>query len=67
MINLILTILLAAIVGGAGLYIYRSKKAGVKCIGCPQGCRITPDGAEETGCSGSCSGCSGGCPYSGAR
>ena len=34
--------ILAAILGGAGYAIYRSKKAGRKCIGCP--------------CSGSCGG-----------
>ena len=27
--------ILAAILGGAGYAIYRSKKAGKKCIGCP--------------------------------
>ena len=67
MTNLILVAVLAAIVGGASWYIYKSKRDGVKCIGCPQGCRITPDGAEAPGCSGSCSGCSGGCPYSKAH
>ena len=61
MTNLILTIILAAILGGAGWYIYKSKKAGVKCIGCPQGCRITPSSEKAGGCGGSCSGCSGCC------
>jgi len=44
-------VILVLILGGASLYIYRSKKRGVKCIGCP-------DGAT---CSGHCAGCSG-CP-----
>ena len=46
--NLILILVLAAIIGGAGLYIYKAKKRGVKCIGCPQGSK----------CSGGCPGCS---------
>ena len=47
--NLILLALLGLIVGGAAGYVYKSKKKGVKCIGCP-------DGAK---CSGPCSGCQG--------
>lgn len=38
--------LIAVIVGGACLYIMKSKKAGNKCIGCPHG----------GSCSGGCSG-----------
>ena len=34
-INLIVIAVLAAIVGGAVYYIYRAKKRGQKCIGCP--------------------------------
>lgn len=46
--DLLVIAVIAAILGGAGWYIYKSKKAGKKCIGCPDG--------------GSCSGaCSGGC------
>ena len=33
--NIILIIILVAIVGGASYYIYREKKKGVHCIGCP--------------------------------
>lgn len=33
--NVILIIVLAAIVGLAAFYIYRAKKKGQKCIGCP--------------------------------
>ena len=39
------------IVGGAALYVYRAKKRGQKCIGCP----------DSGSCSGNCSGCSGSC------
>ncbi|MGN1197567.1 MAG: FeoB-associated Cys-rich membrane protein [Acetatifactor sp.] len=33
--NVIIVLLLAVLLVGAGRYIYRSKKAGGKCIGCP--------------------------------
>ncbi|MBE6932808.1 MAG: FeoB-associated Cys-rich membrane protein [Ruminococcaceae bacterium] len=33
--NVILIVLLLLIVGLSGFYIYRSKKRGQKCIGCP--------------------------------
>ena len=33
--DLIIVFLLCAILGAAGSAIYRSKKAGKKCIGCP--------------------------------
>lgn len=49
--TLIVTVILVLILGGAAGYIYKAKKRGVKCIGCP-------DGAT---CSGKCSGCSGHC------
>ena len=35
MIDLILVAALALIVGAAGWYVYRAKKRGTKCIGCP--------------------------------
>ena len=39
------------ILGSAGWYIYKAKKSGKKCIGCP----------DSGTCSGNCSGCSGNC------
>jgi hypothetical protein len=36
MVNVILIVILLVILGGAGLYIYKAKKSGKKCIGCPQ-------------------------------
>lgn len=50
--NIILFLVIAAIIGLAALYIYKEKKRGVKCIGCPEGCSCS-------GQCGSCSGCSG--------
>lgn len=37
MADFIIILILAACVGGAGYYIYKSKKRGVKCVGCPDG------------------------------
>ncbi|MBP0981093.1 MAG: FeoB-associated Cys-rich membrane protein [Oscillospiraceae bacterium] len=48
--NLILALVLAAIIGLAALYIYKAKKSGVKCIGCPSGSACSKSG----GCSGCC-------------
>ena len=59
MVNLITFLVIAAIVGGAGLYIYKAKKRGVRCIGCPsaQTC------GKQTACSGGCASCGGSCPH----
>ena len=52
MTDLIVFAILAVIIAAAALYIYKEKKRGVKCIGCPAG----------ASCSGQCSGAgSGGC------
>ena len=42
---------LLLIVVGAGFAIYKSKKSGKKCIGCP----------DSGSCSGNCGGCGGSC------
>ena len=52
--NLILIVIIAAIIGFAARYIYKERKRGVKCIGCPNGCSC-----GSGGCSGNC-GCCGG-------
>ena len=49
MTDLILLVVLIAICGAAAGYVYKAKKRGVKCIGCPDGSK----------CSGACSGCCG--------
>ena len=35
--NIIAVLILALIVGAAALYVYKARKRGVKCIGCPGG------------------------------
>lgn len=49
--DFIIIAILVVILGAAALYLYKAKKRGAKCIGCP-------DGAK---CSGNCDRCSGGC------
>lgn len=50
MADFIIILIVLAIVGGAGAYVYKAKKSGKKCIGCP-------DGGTCSSCSGSCGGC----------
>ena len=45
--DLLIIAILAAVLGGAGYAVYRSKKSGHKCICCPSG--------------GCCAGCNGNC------
>ena len=49
MVNFMIIAVVAVIIGAAVCYIHRSKKNGIKCIGCPEGAT----------CGGNCSGCSG--------
>lgn len=55
-VDIIILAVVAAIIGFATWYVYKSKKSGKKCIGCPDGCSCS---AQSGGCSGGC-GC-GGC------
>jgi len=48
-IDILVITVIAVIVGLVMWYIHRSKKKGIKCIGCPDGVK----------CSGNCGGCSG--------
>ena len=51
-VDIIIIAAIAVIVGAAGWYIYKSKKSGKKCIGCPDSCACS-----SGNCSGGCSGC----------
>lgn len=57
--NIIIIVILLVIVGLAARYVYKAKKSGRKCIGCPDSCNCS-SGNGASGCSG-CSGCCGGC------
>ncbi len=54
--NLIILAIVGIIVGLAGGYVYRAKKRGVKCVGCPSGCSCS-----KGSCGGNCGGCGGNC------
>ena len=56
-IDFVIIAVIVLIVGGAGFYIYRAKKSGKKCIGCPDGGSCC-NGKASGGC-GSCNCCSG--------
>ena len=47
--DFVIIFVIALILGLAGGYVYKAKKNGKKCIGCPDSCS----------CSGNCSGCCG--------
>ncbi len=51
--DIIIIVLLIIIVALAALYVYRAKKAGKKCIGCPNGCSCSAKGTENA-CGGCC-------------
>lgn len=53
--NLVIILIVAIIVILTSVYIYKTKKNGAKCIGCPEG------NSCANNCTGECSGCSG-CP-----
>lgn len=50
-VDYIVIAVIVLIFGGAAFYIYKAKKSGKKCIGCP----------DSSTCSGSCQSCSCGC------
>ena len=47
--NIIVLLILGLILGCAAGYVYKERKKGVKCIGCP----------DSATCSGNCAGCAG--------
>ncbi|MDO4318487.1 MAG: FeoB-associated Cys-rich membrane protein [Lachnospiraceae bacterium] len=56
--DLIVGGIVVVLVGLALLYIIRSKKKGIKCIGCPEGSRCASCHCSgEAGCGGSAGGC----------
>jgi len=63
--NLIAVAVLAVILGLAGGYVYKSRKRGVRCIGCPDAvaCAANKGGSSACGgCTGNCTSC-GGCRH----
>lgn len=52
MTDFIFAAILLAIVGAAAWYVYRSKKRGVKCIGCPAAGSCAHGCGQASGCGG---------------
>lgn len=52
-IDYIILGIIAVIVGGAAFYIYKAKKSGKKCIGCPDSGSCS-DNCSSCGCSCAC-------------
>ena len=46
-VDYLIIFIVLAIIGGAAFYVYRSKKKGRKCIGCP----------DPGSCNGNCASC----------
>jgi len=47
MTDIVVVAILALVIGLASFYVYKAKKSGKKCIGCP----------SSSSCSGACSSC----------
>ena len=56
--DIIAVLVILLCVGGASLYIYKAKKSGKKCIGCPDSSACGQKGRCQ-GCSGACESCKG--------
>ncbi len=57
-VDIIIMAFIVLCVGGASFYIYRAKKSGKKCIGCPDSSSCGQKGRCK-GCAGECNGCCG--------
>ena len=55
-VDFVVIAVIIVIVGMAAFYVYKAKKSGRKCIGCPDGASCA-----SSGCAGNCGGCSCGC------
>jgi len=57
MTDIIIIAILAAVIGGAARYVYKAKKNGAKCIGCPDGgCSCSAGKGDACGCGCGCQG-----------
>lgn len=48
--DIIIIAIVLVIVVFAGFYVYKSKKSGKKCIGCPDGCSCDSKKAKTSSC-----------------
>ena len=56
-VDIIVILIIAAIIGGASYYIYKAKKSGKKCIGCPDSATCGKYNESVNSCGGNCSHC----------
>ena len=61
--NVIIILVVVIIVGLAGGYVYKAKKSGQKCIGCPHANSCNTKTEKKHSCGGNCNGCNGGCGH----
>lgn len=61
MIDFVVGAIIVVIVGSALAYIIRSRKNGIKCIGCPDAktCSSSHTGNVVSSCGGNCGSCAG--------
>ena len=50
MIDYIVIGILVVIIAAAAFYVYKAKKSGKKCIGCPDGCSCSSKKADQHLC-----------------
>ena len=50
MIDFIVVAVLVVIVAAAAFYVYKAKKSGKKCIGCPDGCSCSKKDSSHCSC-----------------
>ena len=50
MIDYIVIGILVVIIAAAAFYVYKAKKSGKKCIGCPDGCSCSSKKADQHHC-----------------
>lgn len=48
--NFIIIAIIVLIIGFAAFYVYKAKKSGKKCIGCPNSCSCSAKNGEGSGC-----------------
>ncbi len=53
--NVIVIAVVLIILGLAGFYVYKAKKSGKKCIGCPSGGKCSKE--VQSSCGGGCCSC----------
>lgn len=51
-VDLLILAIIGLILAGAVIFVWRARKKGTKCLGCPDSCACS-----QSNCSGGCNGC----------